>query len=93
MNAREEIITGRTKEQCKSLFWVRNHKPSTAVSVERASYHTRHENQTIGYASDAVEIKILGQCQRQERGIHKPFWNDPAATLILFVTDYISSYH
>ena len=26
MNAREEI-TGQTKEQCKSLFWVRNHKP------------------------------------------------------------------
>ena len=50
---------------------------STAVSVERASYHTRYENQTIGYASDRVEIKILGQRQRQDVAFTNHFGTIP----------------
>lgn len=51
----------RSKKRCQDLLGVRNNK---SVSAERAFCHTRYKNQKIRYASDSVDIKILGQGQR-----------------------------
>ena len=91
MNACEEINKGRTKSSVRVYFeWkITSHYQPNVLPVTRGTKTKRldimHQTQS--------KLKFLVNAREKTCGIHKPFWNDPAAILILFVPDYISSYH